>query len=196
MAKVTLIDRKDGQGGVFSPQEVIAQQALPTVQAVPVVAWDHRNGQYGILNQGFLAEVCVLAERMSVIGRVVAPVTVTVPDDAVVGDEFEGVITVPDGMLWFLNQLTVVMEAADATGSTSFNIGIDLGGGVSWDYFPLFQAHAVLTTIDLPDLDQLGTPLRLVAGNKVILKLRTTVDSTAEKDVVLTAFGNVAKRLV
>lgn len=196
MAKVTLIDRKDGQGGVFSPQEVIAQQALPTVQAVPVVAWDHRNGQYGILNQGFLAEMCVMAERMSVIGRVVAPVTITVPDDAVVGDEFEGVITVPDGMLWFLNEFTVVMEAADATGSTSFNIGIDLGGGVTWDYLPVYHAHAVLTTIDLPDLDQLGTPLRLVAGNKVILKLRSSVDSTAEKDVVLTAFGNVAKRLV
>jgi len=196
MAKVVEMHRKDGQGGVFSPQEVIAQQALPNVQAVPVIAWDHRNGQYGILNQGFLAELCVLAERMSVIGRVVAPVKVTVPDDAVVGDEFEGEIAVPAGMLWFLNELTVVMEAADATGSTSFNIGIDLGGGVTWDYYPAYQAHAVLTTIDLPDLDQLGTPLRLVAGNKVILKLRVSVDSTAEKDVILTAFGTVAKRLV
>lgn len=196
MAKVVLIDKKDGQGGVFSPQEVKAQQAGATVQAVPVVAWDHRNNQFGILNQGFMAEVCVLAERMSVIGRVVAPVTVTVPATAVVGDEFEGEITVPAGMLWFLNRLTVAMEAADATGSTSFNIGIDLGGGVTWDYFPVYQAHAVLTTIDLPDLDQLGTPLRLVAGNKVILKLRSTVASSAEKDVVLTAFGNVAKRLV
>lgn len=196
MAKVTLIDKKDGQGGVFSPQEVSAQQALPTVQAVPVVAWDHRNGQYGILNQGFLAEICVLAERSSVIGRVAEVATAIFLVTAVVGDENAAVITVPADELWFINQIVVTATAVGA-GERSFNIEVDLGGGVVWDYFPVNQAHAVLDTIDVVDLDQLGTPLKLPGGSKVTLRLRVTVNHTVGTETsTITLFGSIGRRIV
>jgi hypothetical protein len=197
MAKVVEMHRKDGQGGVFSPQEVGAQQAGVTVQAVPVVAWDHRNNSFGILNQGFLAEACKIAERMDVIGRLVLPVTVTIPDTAVAGDEFEDEITIPDGVLGYFNRLTVVCPAAGADGSANFNIRVEQVGGTPWNYLPAnLLAMGATTTIDLVDLDQLGTPLRLVSGDKLILSLRVTVAHTVEKDYVLTAFGSRARRIV
>jgi len=195
MAKVIEIRRKDGQG-VFSPQEVKAQQAGATIQGVPVIAWDHRNNAFGILNQGFMAEACVIAERAHIIGRVVAPAQVVIPGVAVVGDVAEAAVTVPEGQLWFINQINVTATAVGA-GERVFNIEVDMGGGAVWNYFPANQPHAVLDEIVVVDLDQLGAPLRLVGGNTVTLRLTVSVDHAGDAETsVITLFGSVGRRIV
>ena len=194
-AKVT--ENKDSKG-VFSPQEMGAQQ-MPSgaVPGLPAIVWDHRNGQYGILNQGFLAECCILAEAANVLGRVVAPLTVTIESGAVIGDVAEGEIVVPENQLWFISRLAVTCPAADADGSASFQIQVEQLPGSPWNYLPSATAAMGATTnYDCADADQLGTRLRLAAGQKLRLKLTVTVAHTADKDYTLTAYGCVSKRLV
>jgi len=194
-----VMPRKDGKG-IFSPQEVFPQQLPGTVQGVPVIVWDHRNNQYVILNQGFLAEACVLAEQLNVLGRVYVPSTATIEAGAAVGDTAEAVITVPDGQLWFLSRLAVACPAAGTPGtdggSANFQIEVTRAGA-SWNYLPAaVTAMGATTNYDLPDYDELGARLRLVAGDSIKLRLTVTVEHDIDKDYVIAVYGSLGKRLV
>lgn len=196
---VKVVKRENGKG-VFSPQELTAQQLPGAVPGMPVIVWDHRNNQYCVLNQGFLAEACVVAEMLNVMGRVIVPAIATIEAGGAVGDTAEATITVPDGQVWFLSRLAVTCPDAGTAGtdggSCNFNIEIT-HAGVSWNYLPTAAtAMGTTTSIDLYDPDQLGARLRLVSGDTIKLKLTVTVDHDVDKDYVITAYGSIGKRLV
>jgi hypothetical protein len=194
------VNERKNSKGVFSPQEVRAQQLPGAVPGMPVIVWDHRNNQYGVLNQGFMAEVCVLAEQLNVLGRVYLPATVTIEAGAAVGDTAEAVITVAENQLWFISRLAVTCPAAGTAGtnggSANYNIEIT-HGGASWNYLAAAVTNMGATTAyDLFDPDELGARLRLTAGDTIKLKLTVTVDHDVDKDYVITAYGSIGKRLV
>jgi len=197
---LTKVIERNNNKGVFSPQEMKAQQLPGAVPGMPAIIWDHRNNQYGVLNQGFLAELCILAEQDNVLGRVYLPAEATIEAGAVVGDTGEAIITVPENQLWFLSRLAVTCPAAGTPGtdggSANFNIEIT-HGGVSWNYLAAaLAAMGATTAYDLADPDELGARLKLVAGDTIKLKLTVTVDHDVDKDYVITAYGCLGKRLV
>lgn len=197
-----VIQGKDGKG-VFSPQELTPQQ-LPAgaVPGVPVIIWDHRNNQYGVFNQGFLAELCLLAEKAYTLDRLDDRngAKVTIPSGAAVNDVHKETIEVPAGEVWYINRLSVVCPAADATGSAKFNIEVSSFPKVDTankDYLPTdVTAMGATTNYDVASVGQLGEELRLVAGDKLVLRLTVTVAFTADKDFYLRVYGRVGKRLV
>jgi hypothetical protein len=199
---MSLIQRKDDRG-IFSPQEIVPQQ-LPTgtVQGAPVIVWDHRNNQYGILNQGFLAELCLLAEKAYTLDRLDDRngVTATIKNGATVNDVVKGTIEVPAGEVWYINRLAVVCPAADGNGSAKFNIEVSSFPKVDTankDYLPAdVTAMGATTNYDLASVGQMGEELRLAGGDKLVLRLTVTVAFTVDKDFSLTVFGRVGKRLV
>jgi len=196
-----VMPRKDGKG-IFSPQEVFPQQLPGTVQGVPVIVWDHRNNQYGILNQGFLAELCLLAEKVYTIDRVDDRdgVKSTIKNGAAVSDVVKGTIEVPAGEVWYLNRLSVVCPAAGADGSAKFNIEVSpfpKEDSANKDYLSAdVTAMGATTDYDLVSAGQLGEELRLVGGDKLVLRLTVTVAFTADKDFYLNVYGRGGKRLV
>jgi hypothetical protein len=199
---MSLIQRKDDRG-IFSPQEIVPQQ-LPTgtVPGSPVIVWDHRNNQYGILNQGFLAELCLLAEKAYTLDRLDDRngVTATIKNGAAVNDVVKGTIEVPAGEVWYINRLAVVCPAADGNGSAKFNIEVSSFPKVDTankDYLPAdVTAMGATTNYDLGSVGQLGEELRLAGGDKLVLRLTVTVAFTVDKDFSLMVYGRVGKRLV
>ncbi|MDD4986007.1 MAG: hypothetical protein PHQ43_09500 [Dehalococcoidales bacterium] len=199
--KTKTLSKNNGQG-VFSPQEISALQIPGAVQGLPVVAWDHRNNQYGALNQGFLAELCLLAEKVYILDRLDDRnhTKVIIENGAVANDVSKGTIEVPTGEVWYINRLAVVCPAADADGSAKFNIEVTSFPKVdsaNKDYLPAdVTAMGATTNYDLADPGQLGTDMRLVGGDKLVLRLTVTVDFTADKDFYLRVYGRKGKRLV
>jgi len=199
---MSLIQRKDDRG-IFSPQEIVPQQ-LPsgTVPGSPVIVWDHRNNQYGILNQGFLAELCLLAEKAYTVDRLDDRngVKATIKNGAAVNDIVKGTIEVPAGEVWYINRLAVVCPAADGNGSAKFNIEVSSFPKVdsaNKDYLPAdVAAMGATTNYDLASVGQLGEELRLAGGDKLVLRLTVTVAFTVDKDFNLMVYGRVGKRLV
>jgi hypothetical protein len=196
-----VMPRKDGKG-IFSPQEVFPQQLPGTVQGVPIIVWDHRNNQYGILNQGFLAELCLLAEKAYILDRLDDRngVKATVKNGADVNDVVKGTIEVPAGEVWYINRLSVVCPAADADGTAKFNIEVSSfpkEDSANKDYLSAdVTAMGATTNYDLASVGHLGEELRLVGGDKLVLRLTVTVAFTADKDFYLNVYGRGGKRLV
>jgi hypothetical protein len=195
MATITEVRRN------LSPSELVAQQVTGRVTGYPVFAWDHRNNQFGVLNQGFLAEVCVLAEVFAVVGRVAEDESVTVAKGSVVGDTATAYIEVPAGELWFLSRIAVTCPAAGTAGtnggSCSYNIAISIPGVPEFSYYSENQTNMGATTnIDLFDPDEMGTRLRLPAGSKITLNLLVTVDFDVDKDFTIAVYGTKNRRIV
>jgi hypothetical protein len=199
---MNVIQRKDNRG-IFSPQKIVPQQ-LPTgtVPGAPVIVWDHRNNQYGILNQGFLAELCLLAEKAYTIDRLDDRngVKVTIENGAAVNDVVKGTIEVPAGEVWYINRLAVVCPAADGNGSAKFNIEVSSfpkADTANKDYLSAdVTAMGATTNYDAASVGQLGEELRLAGGDKLVLRLTVTVAFTVDKDFNLMVYGRVGKRLV
>lgn len=199
---MNVVQRKDDRG-IFSPQEIATQQ-LPagTIPGAPVIVWDHRNNQYGILNQGFLAELCLLAEKAYTIDRLDDRngVKATIKNGAAVNDVVKGTIEVPAGEVWYINRLSVVCPAADATGSAKFNIEVSFfpkADTANKDYLSAdVTAMGATTNYDLASVGHLGEELRLIGGDKLVLRLTVTVAFTADKDFNLIVYGRAGKRLV
>jgi hypothetical protein len=200
--EMNVVQRKDDRG-IFSPQEIATQQ-LPagTIPGAPVIVWDHRNNQYGILNQGFLAELCLLAEKAYTIDRLDDRngVKATIKNGAAVNDVVKGTIEVPAGEVWYINRLSVVCPAADATGSAKFNIEVSSfpkADSANKDYLSAdVTAMGATTNYDLASVGHLGEELRLIGGDKLVLRLTVTVAFTADKDFNLIVYGRAGKRLV
>ena len=196
-----VMPRKDGKG-VFSPQKISPQQLSGSVQGVPVIVWDHRNNQYGILNQGFLAELCLLAEKAYAVDRLDDRngVKTTIENGAAVNDVVKGTIEVPAGEVWYINRLSVVCPAADGNGSAKFNIEVSsfpTVDTVNKDYLSAdVTAMGSTTNYDLASAGQLGEELRLIGGDKLVLRLTATVAFTVDKDFYLRVYGRIGKRLV
>jgi len=196
-----VMTRNDGKG-IFSPQGVSPQQLPGAVQGAPVIVWDHRNNQYGILNQGFLAELCLLAEKAYIVDRLDDRdgVKVTVKNGAAVSDVAKGTIEVPAGEVWYINRLSVICPAAGADGSAKFNIEVSAfpkEDSANKDYLSAdVTAMGATTNYDLTSAGQLGEDLRLVGGDKLVLRLTVTVAFTADKDFYLNVYGRGGKRLV
>ena len=128
-------------------------------------------------------------------------VEVTVENGAGVGDVVTGEIAVPAGEVWYLNRLSVVCPAADATGSCSFNILVSsfpkTAVGGDKPYLPAnVTAMGVTTDYDLPAQGELGEELRLVGGDILTLQLVVTVAFTADKVFRLNPWGRQGKSLV
>lgn len=196
-----VMPRKDGKG-IFSPQEVFPQQLPGTVQGVPIIVWDHRNNQYGILNQGFMAELCLLAEKAYILDRLDDRngVKATVKNGADVNDVVKGTIEVPAGEVWYINRFSVICPAADADGTAKFNIEVSSFPKVdsaNKDYLSAdVTAMGATTNYDVASVGHLGEELRLVGGDKLVLRLTVTVAFTADKDFYLNVYGRGGKRLV
>jgi hypothetical protein len=145
----------------------------------------------------------ILAEKAYALDRIDSRngVQVTVPDGSEIGTVVTGEIGVPAGEVWYLNRLSVVCPAADATGTASFNILVSswplTEAGTPKGYFATNQvAMGATTDIDLPAQGELGEELRLVGGNKLILQLTVTVAFTEDKVFRLNPFGRKGKALV
>ena len=199
---MNVMQRKDDRG-IFSPQEIAPQQVpAGTVPGAPVIVWDHRNNQYGILNQGFLAELCLLAEKAYTIDRLDDRngVTVTIENGAAINDVVNGTIEVPAGEVWYINRLAVVCPAADGNGSAKFNIEVSSfpkADTANKDYLSAdVTAMGATTNYDVASVGQLGEELRLAGGDKLVLRLTVTVAFTVDKDFNLMVYGRIGKRLV
>jgi len=110
-------------------------------------------------------------------------------------------IEVPTGEVWYINRLAVTCPAADATGSASFNILVSsfpkTAAGTDKQYLATdTTAMGATTNTDLGAVGQLGEELRLVAGDKLTLRLTVTAAFTADKVFRLDIFGRKGKLLV
>jgi len=199
--EIKIANRKEDKG-IVSPQNFSPQQLPGAVSGMPVIIWDHRNNQYGVLNQGFLAELCLLAEKAYTVDRLDDRngVKTTIENGATANDVVKGTIEVPAGEIWYINRLAVICPTADGNGSAKFNIEVSSFPKVdsaNKDYFPAdVTAMGATTNYDLASAGHLGEELRLVGGDELVLRLTVTVDFTVDKDFYLIVYGRVGKRLV
>ena len=145
----------------------------------------------------------VLAEKAYALDRIDSRngINVTVPNLSALAAIITGEIEVPVGEVWYLNRLSVICPAADATGTCSFNILVSsfpkTATGTDKPYLPAdVTAMGATTDIDLPAQGQLGEELRLVGGDKLTLQLTVTVAFTADKVFRLNVWGRKGKLLV
>lgn len=189
------VTKRSNSSGILSPNEFTASQTVGRVGGPVMFVWDHRTNQFCVLNQGFLAEACVLAEQYGVLGRVFESAELTIDAGSEVGTEVTASIEVPAGELWFINGATVTPTFAEGeTGTCSFNLTISPAGGTEWNYYASNQSLTVGTDIDIRS--DLFVPLRLVAGSKVTLKVTVTADFTDEATVEIALSGTKNRRLV
>jgi len=196
---------------VISPAEIIrALQAgsITTAQAQAIFNGVIPIGDYkGIASildlDKLVVQPLVVAERLYALDRVDSRdgVNVTVLNLAALATVATGEIVVPAGEIWYLNRLSVVCPAADATGTCSFNILVSsfpkTAVGGDKPYLPAnVTAMGATTDIDLPAQGQLGEELRLVGGEKLTLQLVVTVAFTADKVFRLNPWGRQGKLLV
>jgi hypothetical protein len=145
----------------------------------------------------------ILAEKGYALDRIDSRngVQVTVPNGTALAAVVTGAIEVPAGEVWYLNRLSVVCPAADATGTCSFNILVSswpkTEAGGDKPYLPAnVTAMGATTDIDLPAQGELGEELRLVGGDKLTLQLTVTVAFSADKVFRLNPWGRKGKVLV
>jgi hypothetical protein len=148
-------------------------------------------------------QTLVLAEKAYALDRVDSRdgVDVTVPNLSALATIVTGEIEVPAGEVWYLNRLSVICPAADATGTCSFNILVSsfpkTAVGGDKPYLPAnVTAMGATTDYDLPAQGALGEELRLVGGDKLTLQLVVTVAFTADKVFRVNPWGRQGKALV
>jgi len=184
----------------LTPTEATRGRAPSTLGYIPI---GNYKGAPAFLDLDKLVnQPLVLAEKAYALDRIDSRngINVTVPDATALAAIVTGEIEVPAGEVWFLNRLSVVCPAADATGTASFNILVSSFpkvNGVDKAYLPAdVTAMGATTDIDLPAQGQLGEELRLVGGDKVTLRLTVTVAFTADKVFRLNVWGRKGKALV
>ncbi len=191
---ITVVN-KGNNSGVLSPRELSASQSTGRVSGPLVFAWDHRTNQYVVLNQGFLAEICVLAELYHVLGRVSESTKVTIEGGTKSGTTLSASIEVPAGELWFIRGFKVVPTfAPEETGSCSFNVAVSPTGGTEWNYYSSKQALTEEVAVIVND--DLSVPLRLTAGSKVTLTVSVDDDFINNANIAITVYGTKNRRIV
>ena len=185
----------------LTPASVTQGRATNTWGFIPIGAY---KGAAAFFDLDKLAnQPLVLAEKAYALDRVDSRdgVNVTVPNLSALATVVTGEIEVPAGEVWYLNRLSVVCPAADATGSASFNILVSsfpkTAAGGDKPYLPAnVTAMGATTDYDLPAQGELGEELRLVGGDILTLQLVVTVAFTADKVFRLNPWGRQGKSLV
>jgi len=139
-------------------------------------------------------------------------VTATLAATAVIGDIATAVLTVPAGELWFIQDLIVESPPQTGAGGQIVTVNFRISnwpddddsnsagklfwstarGTVELDTYPVeFYAGAPIF-----DLENIGTPLRLVGGDKITLYATlTAANCTAALSATLTPYGYKATLL-
>lgn len=189
------VANKSNNSGVLSPSEFTASQSTGRISGPLVFVWDHRTNQYVVLNQGFLAEACVLAETYHVLGRVSESAKVTIDAGTKSDTTLSASVEVPAGELWFINGFKVVPTfAGGETGSCSFNVTVSPTGGTEWNYYSGKQALTEDVAVNVRN--DLFVPLRLTAGSKVTLTVSVDKDFVNDANIVITVYGTKNRRIV
>jgi len=185
----------------LNPASVTGGRAVNTLGVIPI--GNYKGAATFIDLDKLVNQPLVLAEKVYALDRVDSRngVQVTVPNGTALAAVVTGQIEVPAGEVWFLNRLSVVCPAADATGTCSFNILVssfpkteDRGDK---PYLPAnVTAMGATTDYDLPAQGELGEELRMVGGDKLTLQLTVTVAFTADKVFRLNPWGRKGKALV
>ena len=139
-------------------------------------------------------------------------ITATIPAAAAIGTVVRDELEVPTGELWLLNRINLVRALMGAGEIAQINFRIsswqvpDVRGGATVNaggrtYLPATlnatDAVAIDVDIDLPAQGELGSDLRLKAGD--ILTLEVTLAgavAAAARDITLTPFGRKIRKLV
>ena len=185
----------------LTPAAVTGGRAVNTLGVIPV---GNYKGVAAFIDLDKLVnQPLVLAEKAYALDRLDSRdgINVTVPNLTALAAIITGEIAVPAGEVWYLNRLSVVCPAADATGTASFNILVSsfpkTAAGGDKPYLPAnVTAMGANTDCDLPAQGQLGEELRLVGGDKLTLQLTVTVAFTADKVFRLNVWGRKGKPLV
>jgi len=185
----------------LTPASVTQGRAINTWGFIPIGAY---KGGAAFFDLDKLAnQTLVLAEKAYALDRVDSRdgVDVTVPNLSALATIVTGEIEVPAGEVWYLNRLSVICPAADATGTCSFNILVSsfpkTAVGGDKPYLPAnVTAMGATTDYDLPAQGALGEELRLVGGDKLTLQLVVTVAFTADKVFRVNPWGRQGKALV
>jgi hypothetical protein len=185
----------------LNPAAVTGGRAVNTLGVIPI--GNYKGAAAFIDLDKLVNQPLVLAEKAYALDRVDSRngVQVTVPNGTALAAVVTGQIEVPSGEVWFLNRLSVVCPAADATGTASFNILVSsfpkTEAGNDKPYLPAnVTAMGATTDYDLPAQGELGEELRLVGGDKLTLQLTVTVAFTADKVFRLNIWGRKGKALV
>jgi len=185
----------------LTPASVTQGRATNTWGVIPI--GNYKGAAAFIDLDKLVNQPLVLAEKAYALNRVDSRdgVNVTVPNLSVLATVVTGEIEVPAGEVWYVNRLSVVCPAADATGSASFNILVSsfpkTAAGGDKPYLPAnVTAMGATTDYDLPAQGELGEELRLVGGDILTLQLVVTVAFTADKVFRLNPWGRQGKSLV
>jgi hypothetical protein len=203
MGKDRLVDKTISplQLTSLTPSSVTQGRATNTWGVIPI--GNYKGAAAFIDLDKLVNQPLVLAEKAYALDRVDSRdgVNVTVPNLSALATIVTGEIVVPAGEVWYLNRLSVVCPAADATGTVSFNILVSsfpkTEAGGDKPYLPAnVTAMGATTDYDLPAQGGLGEELRLVGGDKLTLQLVVTVAFTADKVFRLNPWGRQGKSLV
>ena len=185
----------------LTPAVVTGGRAVNTLGVIPI--GNYKGAAAFIDLDKLVNQPLVLAEKAYALDRIDSRdgVQVTVPNGTALAAIVTGEKLVPAGEVWYLNRLSVVCPAADATGTASFNILVSsfpkTEAGGDKPYLPdNVTAMGATTTIDLPAQGELGEELRLAGGDKLTLQLTVTVAFTADKVFRLNPWGRRGRALL